>query len=242
MTLTLALWNLVQRAKKQHSSRHWNASTEDGTERDSAPPCTSWTTSALPVSSPSWNHKLPNSFLGSQTTQAERAIRTFKTHFITGLCSTDPDFSFCLWDELLPQAELTLNLLRGSRLNPRISAWAARQSVHDFCAHPLGLPGCKMVVLDLPGQRGSWDPHGKLGWYVGPSFEHYRVHHICAKDTKRIWHGESLQWFPSHVTMPSLSTHAQLEAAVHDLAQVIRQWPSLYHVSSLHSCTSGASH
>ena len=42
---------------------------------------------------------------------AERAIRTFKNHFIAGLCSMDRDFPIHLWDRLVPQAELTLNLL-----------------------------------------------------------------------------------------------------------------------------------
>ena len=45
---------------------------------------------------------------------AERAIRTFKNHFIAGLCSVDKDFPLHLWDHLLPQALLTLNLLCGS--------------------------------------------------------------------------------------------------------------------------------
>jgi hypothetical protein len=35
---------------------------------------------------------------------AERAIRTFKEHFVAGLASLDPDFSMHLWDHLLPQA------------------------------------------------------------------------------------------------------------------------------------------
>ena len=55
---------------------------------------------------------------------AERAIRTFKNHFIAGLCSTDANFPLKLWDHLLPQALITLNLLRGSRINPQLSAWA----------------------------------------------------------------------------------------------------------------------
>jgi hypothetical protein len=42
---------------------------------------------------------------------AERAIRTFKNHFIAGLCSTDPNFNMGLWDKLIEQCELTLNLL-----------------------------------------------------------------------------------------------------------------------------------
>jgi hypothetical protein len=45
---------------------------------------------------------------------AERAIRTFKNHFVARLCTVKPSFPMYLWDKLLPQAELTLNLLRGS--------------------------------------------------------------------------------------------------------------------------------
>jgi hypothetical protein len=33
---------------------------------------------------------------------AERAIRTFKEHFVAGLSSVDPEFPFHLWDRLLP--------------------------------------------------------------------------------------------------------------------------------------------
>jgi hypothetical protein len=55
---------------------------------------------------------------------AERAIRTFKEHFVAGLSSVDPSFPMHLWDRLLPQAEITLNLLRTSRLHPHLSAAA----------------------------------------------------------------------------------------------------------------------
>ena len=52
----------------------------------------------------------------------ERGMRTFKNHLIGGLASVDKDFPFHLWDRLIPQADITLNLLRGSRLDPTISA------------------------------------------------------------------------------------------------------------------------
>jgi hypothetical protein len=45
---------------------------------------------------------------------AEGAIRTFKEHFVAGLSSVDPSFPMHLWDRLLPQAEITLTLLRAS--------------------------------------------------------------------------------------------------------------------------------
>jgi hypothetical protein len=53
---------------------------------------------------------------------AERAIHTFKEYFVSGLDSTYPDFSQHLWDRLLPQAEMSLNLLWKSRQHPHLSA------------------------------------------------------------------------------------------------------------------------
>ena len=38
------------------------------------------------------NHRVVNA--------AERAIQTFKNHFISGLCSTDRDWPLQLWDQL----------------------------------------------------------------------------------------------------------------------------------------------
>ena len=65
---------------------------------------------------------------------AERAIRTFKNHFIAGLATVDPAFPIREWDRLLPQAELTLNLLRTSRLNPKVSAHAVIANLtYDGC-------------------------------------------------------------------------------------------------------------
>ena len=43
--------------------------------------------------------------------KAERAIRTFKNHFIATLGTVDSNFPMQLWDELLPQTELCLNHL-----------------------------------------------------------------------------------------------------------------------------------
>ena len=43
---------------------------------------------------------------------AEHAIQKFKNHFLAGLSSTNPNFPINQWDRLLPQAVITLNLLR----------------------------------------------------------------------------------------------------------------------------------
>jgi hypothetical protein len=90
---------------------------------------------------------------------AERAIRTFKNHFIAGLCSNDLDCPMNLWDRLLPQAIQTLNLLRTSRLHPQRSAYAHVHGRFDFNRTPLAPPGMKVLIHEKPSIRGTWAPH-----------------------------------------------------------------------------------
>ena len=54
--------------------------------------------------------------------EAERAIRTFKAHFLSVLAGVYPSLPGYLWDTLLLQTELTLNTQSQATLNPRISA------------------------------------------------------------------------------------------------------------------------
>ena len=53
---------------------------------------------------------------------AERAIRTFKAHFLAILAGVDRAFPRSLWYTLLNQTELTLNLISQATLAPDISA------------------------------------------------------------------------------------------------------------------------
>jgi hypothetical protein len=94
---------------------------------------------------------------------AERAIRTFKEHFVAGLASVDPDFPMHLWDRFLPQAEMSLNLLRTSRLHPQLSAAAHLQGLVDYNKTAFAPPGCKIIAHEKPSQRRTWTPHGQPG-------------------------------------------------------------------------------
>eukprot|EP00804_Cyclotella_cryptica_P000229 CCRYP_016187-RB/>CCRYP_016187-RB protein AED:0.43 eAED:0.43 QI:0/0/0/1/0.5/0.33/3/0/375 len=77
---------------------------------------------------------------------AERAIQTFKNHFIAGLSSVDPEFPIQLWDELLEQAQDTLNLLWTSQQNTKLSAYATLEGPFNFDKTPLAPPGTKALV------------------------------------------------------------------------------------------------
>ena len=145
---------------------------------------------------------------------AERAIRTFKNHFIAGLCSVDKHFPLHFWDKLLPQAELTLNLLRGSRINPKLSAYAQLHGAFDFNRTPMAPPGIRVLVHVKPSDRTTWSPHGEDGWYTGPALESYRCYvvWIWASRASRIC--DTLTWLPTKHSLPVASSTDRILAGV----------------------------
>jgi hypothetical protein len=152
---------------------------------------------------------------------AERAIRTFKNHFIATLCSCDMNFPLQLWDRLIEQAVITLNILRKSSINERLSAYAQVHGVFDFNTTPLGPPGTKVLVHERPNNRGTWSPHGTEGWYIGPAMDHYRSFKIYIPSTNDVRVSDTLAWFPSHVTMPRASSADMAMASAYDLTQAL---------------------
>ena len=84
---------------------------------------------------------------------AEKAIRTLKNHLLSGLATCNTNFPIHEWDRLLPQCKLTLNLLRNSQINPKLSSWAILNGMRDFNKVPLAPPGTQIVVHNKPGQR-----------------------------------------------------------------------------------------
>jgi hypothetical protein len=98
---------------------------------------------------------------------AEMAIKVFKAHFISILCSVDMDFPLHLWDRLLPLAEHTLNMLRRARVTPTFSAYTYLWGQHNYNANPFHTTW--MQGWSTYYARGTWDvgfPHSKwlLHW------------------------------------------------------------------------------
>jgi hypothetical protein len=153
---------------------------------------------------------------------AERAIRTWKNHFITGLASIDKQFPLHLWDQLIPQAVTTLNLLRQSRLNPRLSADAQLNGIHGFNRAPMAPPGTKVIIHEKPTQRGTWAPHGVQGWYLGPAPEHYTCHQVYVTKTAAERTSDTVEFFPERCIMPRLSSTDTIVKSAIDLIDALR--------------------
>jgi len=127
-----------------------------------------------------------------------------------------------LWCRLIRQAEITLNLLRASRINPRLSAYAQLSGAFDYNATPLAPPGIKCIIHEKPGQQGSWAPHGIEGWYVGPAMEHYHCWtiHVTSTNSKRI--GDTVEFFPQYTKVPRLSSADAATYAARDLIYALQ--------------------
>ena len=76
----------------------------------------------------------------------EHAIRTFKARFIFILAGIAKTFPNNLWDLLIHQTYLTLNILRQSTLNPKILAWEYFHGPFDYKATPLETLGCPVMI------------------------------------------------------------------------------------------------
>ena len=99
-----------------------------------------------------------------QRNKAEKAVQTFKDHFVVILCRADKSFPPNLWDLLLRQAKHTLNMLRPSQMTPTVSAYTYLWGQHDYNANPFVPMGCKVEAHIVPGIRKTWALHTASGY------------------------------------------------------------------------------
>jgi hypothetical protein len=145
---------------------------------------------------------------------SERAIRLFKDHLIAGLCSTDKSFPMHLWDILLPQAVITLNMLRTSRINPKLSASTNIDGQYDYNILPMAPPATRIIAHETPSRRRTWAPHGQDGWYIGPALEHYRCYTVYVNKTRGELIVETVEFFPRRVQITiSLNTRTSYSSS-----------------------------
>jgi hypothetical protein len=152
---------------------------------------------------------------------AERAIRSFKDHLIAGLCTTDKSFPMHLWDRLLPQAVITLNMLRTSRINPKLSASTHIFGQYDFNRALMAPPGTRIIAHETPNRRNTWAPHGQYGWYLGPALEHYRCYTVYITKTRGNRTVETVDFFPEKITLPFPTPQYLATKAAADLTSAL---------------------
>ncbi len=122
------------------------------------------------------------------TNPAERAVWTWKNHFVAGIAGIPPSFPIANWCRLTPQSNMTLIMMRPCCLNPLLSAHKAMDGSFSFDAKPLTPLGTKVLVHLKPTRRKSWEYHATKAWYLSHARNHYRCIQVIMRDTgcKRI--------------------------------------------------------
>ena len=153
---------------------------------------------------------------------AERAIRTYKNHLLAGLATCHPEFPLTEWDRLIEQCNITINLLRTSRINPNLSAYTYIHGNYDFNAHPLAPPGTKVVLHKKPDNRASWQYHGVEAWYVGPSLDHYRCFKCFVPSTGTVIDTDTVQLIPHLTPIPAFNDADAIKQAISDIIYLLK--------------------
>ena len=155
---------------------------------------------------------------------AERAIGTFKSHFISILNGCSNTFPAHLWCRLIPQAVLTLNLLRRSRMNPKLSAYNQIFGMFNFDRTPLAPLGTEVYAYVPKEKRtGAFAGRATHGWYVAPAMEHYRNYRIYIPATRATIPMSTVVFLPTQFHMPKTSSNDRIQIAVENLIAELQQ-------------------
>jgi hypothetical protein len=141
---------------------------------------------------------------------------------MAGLSSVDPNFPLHLWDRLLPQTEITLNLLRTPRFHPQLSTAAHFHGLVDYKKTAFAPPRCKIIAHEKSVKIRTWAPHGQYGYSLGPSMHPYQCQNIfiSAMASKRIV--DTIEFLPHNYQMPQLSSTDRLIMEAKDMKDALQ--------------------
>ena len=155
---------------------------------------------------------------------AERMIQVFKDHFVSCLSGVDISFPMKHWNKLLEHAEIALNLLRRSAIDPSKSAWeVVYRRAYDINAHPLMPPGILAMVHESVDTRPSFGARAQRAWYVGPAPQHYRCYKFITETGSRAIISDTAEWFPIDVVLPGATATEQLNEALRDVTTALNR-------------------
>ena len=131
-----------------------------------------------------------------------------------------------MWDKLLPQTELSLNLLRQSTIAPLLSAWEAFNGPFNFDATLLSPIGCRVLIHNKLSTRASWAFRARDGFYVGPALLHYRCFQVVDTTTKSTIIYNTIEFRHNYLTQPAINHANQITHALHFLYSALKETPS----------------
>ena len=159
---------------------------------------------------------------------AEPAVKTAKYHLISHLATLDPNCPIQLWSKMLPQIEDTLNMLRTSRRDNKITAYEELHGPFDWNRTPLAPLGTKGMVFVPPTNRNTFAPHCDEAFVVGRAPHHYRLIEFFVPNSKGYRISGCYRLDPTHWTVPSISEQDNTVRAAADLLKQYNEDPTKF--------------
>jgi hypothetical protein len=127
-----------------------------------------------------------------------------------------------LWDKLLPQTMLKMNLLRQPNIALTVSAYQYVHGNFDYNKMPLAPLGCTVQLYESNTQRGTWAEHSTDRWYTGTSTKHYECHRIYVQKTRREWISDTVYFKHKYITQPTLLPVDTIVKTINDLTHALK--------------------
>ena len=162
---------------------------------------------------------------GRHCAPAEKAVQTYKACFKSVTASLPAAFPISYWCHLLEQIDLSVNIVRPCRQNPKLSAWAATEGEFHFSSTPIAPPGTELLMYVRPENRKSFGHNANKAWYTGPCFKHYRSVSGILPSTGRVRISDTVKMKHHAIAIPTLTPADRILEATRQLDRAIKQLP-----------------
>jgi hypothetical protein len=122
---------------------------------------------------------------------AKVAIHNFKAHFLSVLAGVANNFPPNLWDWLLPQTEITINLIQQYNATPNVSAYAHLSRLFDYNKIPFhsnGMWGPGAWENQQTQHMGISFGQEMVSLHITRTLSHTQLPHQAHKERTTIWH------------------------------------------------------
>ena len=152
----------------------------------------------------------------------ERAIQTWKNHFVGVLRGAAITFPLHLWYQSIPQAERQLILLSMSNVNPKISSYDHVYGQHDYNAEPFVPIVMESLVHNKSNLRKTFSVHCRKGYVLGTSFKHYLAWNIWIINTRSTRVSETVFHKHKYLSNPTATPADAIISAAGNLITAIK--------------------
>ena len=160
--------------------------------------------------------------------ETKRAICTFKAHFLATLAGTYAQFPKCLWDQILEQAKLTLNLIKQATVDPsKLSCEYLHGRPFNYDATPIGPLGIPFIMQNKPSQQKYSYSRGRNGLSAGVALIHYLCQLAIDAETKAVSITDTVKFLHQYLTQPGLTPTDRLIHALHTLTSAMHHTPAV---------------